>query len=138
MSYLALVESYISEIKDKSIESTLRYITGLEQYSPYDKNDIYDTRELIKKYMQLCFWFTANQDNKILKEEEISAVVDEIEILESELVAVGTSAEVIDKAIKLTSDLANKKLSDLTSGQQLKLVEAIFGHVEEVPPLSKA
>jgi UDP-3-O-[3-hydroxymyristoyl] glucosamine N-acyltransferase len=50
MSYLALVEPYISEIKDKSTESTLRYITGLEQYSPYDKNDIYDARELIKKY----------------------------------------------------------------------------------------
>lgn len=138
MSYLALVEPYISEIKDKSIESTLRFITGLEQYSPYDKNDLYDTRELIKKYMELCFWFTANQDNKILKEEEVGIVVQEIEILESELVAIGVGAEVIDRAIKITSYLANKKLSDMTSGQQLKLVEAIFGHVREVPPLSKA
>ena len=138
MSYLALIESFISEAEEKKVDSTINFIAGLENYLPYDINDKYDTRELIKRYMELCFWFSANLDNSVLKEEEITVALNEIEILEDELVSSGTSEEVLDRALKITSGLANKKLNELTDGQQLKLIQAIFGEVKEVPPLSKA
>lgn len=138
MSYLALIESFISEAEEKKVDSTINFIAGLENYLHYDINDKYDTRELIKRYMELCFWFSANGDNKILKEEELTIVLNEIEILEDELVSRGTSEEVLDRALKITSGIANKKLNELTGGQQLKLIQAIFGAEREVPPLSKA
>lgn len=133
MSYLALVEPFITDTEEKNVSNTISFITGLEKYAPYDINDIYDTRELIKKYMELSFWFSANLDNKMVKEEEIVIVLKEIEILEDTLVSGGLREEVLDRALKITSDLANKRLNELTSGQQLKMVQAIFGEVMEVP-----
>jgi len=138
MSYLALVESYIEKQDVRMMNNTLSFINGLESYSAYDENDIYDIKDLIKKYMELCYWFSVNKDNKVLKDEEIVLVIKEIETLEDVMVARGIQSEVLDHIIKITTEQANKKLDELNGGQQLKMISAIFGEVKEVLPLSKA
>ncbi|OGM54629.1 hypothetical protein A3F62_04860 [Candidatus Woesebacteria bacterium RIFCSPHIGHO2_12_FULL_44_11] len=127
MNYLSLVQDLITETGSPRTFLTIRFITGLEGYQPYEINEKDEIRPLISNYLKLTFWFSVNQDHAVVSEKEFTAVLNEIGRVEEALLANGVSETNIKSLIKYTTDMANKKLNELTESQQLKMLQAIFG-----------